>query len=63
LPEYKTDWRWLTGRIDSPWYPGGMRLFRQPHMGDWASVVAHVCVELQRFVAAPRPERQMNRRP
>ncbi|NJA88518.1 tetratricopeptide repeat protein [Rhodocyclus tenuis] len=29
LPDYRTDWRWLTEREDSPWYPGRMRLFRQ----------------------------------
>jgi ADP-heptose:LPS heptosyltransferase len=49
LPDYMTDWRWLTGRTDSPWYPGVVRLFRQPRMGDWATVVAEVHVELQRF--------------
>ena len=36
LPDYMTDWRWLTGRSDSPWYPG-MRLFRQPPGGTWGS--------------------------
>jgi hypothetical protein len=51
LPDYKTDWRWLTGRTDSPWYPGVMRLFRQPRMGDWAAVVAEVHVELRRYQA------------
>lgn len=25
LPAYKTDWRWLRERGDSPWYPGVMR--------------------------------------
>jgi hypothetical protein len=54
LPDYKTDWRWLTGRIDSPWYPGVMRLFRQPRMGDWATVIAEVSLTLQRFAATPR---------
>jgi hypothetical protein len=47
LPEYKTDWRWLTDRKDSPWYPGLMRLFRQSAMGDWADVVAEVVDALE----------------
>jgi Tfp pilus assembly protein PilF len=40
LPAFKTDWRWLTERTDSPWYPGVMRLFRQTEAGDWTAVVA-----------------------
>ncbi|ACD18134.1 tetratricopeptide repeat protein [Paraburkholderia phytofirmans] len=36
-----SDWRWLEARSDSPWYPG-MRLFRQPMLGDWAPVVEDV---------------------
>lgn len=32
------DWRWLTGREDSPWY-AAVRLFRQPAPGAWDAVV------------------------
>jgi len=50
LPEYKTDWRWLTGREDSPWYPDVMRLFRQEIAGDWTPVVQNVATALAQFV-------------
>jgi len=39
------DWRWFLGRDDSPWYPS-LRLFRQPVLGDWASVFAAMKREL-----------------
>ncbi len=35
------DWRWLTERSDSPWYPT-MKLFRQKRIGDWLGVVEEV---------------------
>jgi tetratricopeptide (TPR) repeat protein len=34
---YAPDWRWMTGREDSPWYPT-MRLFRQTKVGQWEDV-------------------------
>jgi hypothetical protein len=40
------DWRWMSGREDSPWYPT-MRLFRQAAPGEWAPVLARVEAELR----------------
>jgi len=37
LQAAETDWRWLRGRSDSPWYPSA-RLFRQRVIGDWTPV-------------------------
>lgn len=50
LPDYLPDWRWLSGRLDSPWYPA-MRLFRQPCMVGWEPLICHVADELAREVA------------
>ncbi len=41
LNRYNTCWRWLNDRSDSPWYPT-MRVFRQPALGDWDTVIADV---------------------
>lgn len=41
LLPFLPDWRWMTGRPDSLWYPT-MRLFRQVQRGDWATVIEHV---------------------
>ena len=50
LLPFRPDWRWHLEREDSPWYPG-MRLFRQPRRGDWASVVERVAGELRALAA------------
>jgi len=43
------DWRWFLEREDSPWYPT-MRLFRQPSLGDWESVIEMILKELERKI-------------
>lgn len=45
------DWRWLTGRENSPWYPS-LRLFRQEVRGDWSDVVARVTGALAQWPLA-----------
>ena len=68
------DWRWLTEREDSPWYPTA-RLFRQKRRGDWDEVIVRVKEALREWVAAggkapelpqrsePMPKPRMGRAP
>jgi hypothetical protein len=54
LLHHESDWRWMTGREDSPWYPT-MRLWRQARPGDWHGVIAEVAAELARLAAKKMP--------
>jgi hypothetical protein len=50
------EWRWLTERADSPWYPT-MRLFRQRRRGVWSDVFESMAREVAQLVSrrvAPR---------
>jgi tetratricopeptide (TPR) repeat protein len=42
------EWRWLTERAESPWYPT-MRLFRQTRRGVWSDVFEAMASELPRL--------------
>jgi hypothetical protein len=44
LPAQGSDWRWVRGRDDSPWYASA-RLFRQPAPGCWGEVVQRLKAE------------------
>lgn len=41
LLPFNADWRWQLACLDSPWYPT-LRLFRQPRLGDWETVIVQV---------------------
>ncbi len=49
--QHVPDWRWLTERSDSPWYPT-MRLFRQRAPGDWDELFARVAAALAALLPA-----------
>jgi RNA polymerase sigma factor (sigma-70 family) len=46
-----SDWRWLSTREDTPWYPQ-MRLFRQKVAGGWAELVQRLRTALWAFAGA-----------
>jgi Flp pilus assembly protein TadD len=50
LDRYDNCWRWLSGRVDSPWYPG-LTIFRQRRMGDWKDPVSRAAAALHAFTA------------
>lgn len=49
LLPFSPEWRWLLHRADSPWYPT-MRLFRQPAIGDWKSVMRDVVEAMRKLI-------------
>jgi len=53
---YNADWRWMTEREDSPWYPS-VRLFRQNQRGDWQEVMARVSEALKQLLKEKEPEK------
>jgi len=51
------DWRWLTVREDSPWYPT-MRLFRQPARGQWCAVFDRLADEVRQLASRVPQKRE-----
>ena len=45
------DWRWMSERPDSPWYPT-MTLLRQTQLGQWGPVLEQLPALLDRVIAA-----------
>lgn len=39
------EWRWMTGRNDSPWYPS-MKLYRQDELNDWEPVFQSIASDI-----------------
>jgi tetratricopeptide (TPR) repeat protein len=48
------DWRYLTGREDSPWYPT-MRLYRRMNEMGWQALCERVARHLNRLISDGRP--------
>ena len=46
---FPAEWRWLTDRVDSPWYPT-MKLFRQTKRNNWADVITQIKQEVTQLV-------------
>ena len=44
LLPFEAEWRWMTEREDTPWYPTH-RLFRQTRRGDWQGVLERVAID------------------
>uniref|UniRef100_C6E7I8 Tetratricopeptide TPR_2 repeat protein n=1 Tax=Geobacter sp. (strain M21) TaxID=443144 RepID=C6E7I8_GEOSM len=55
LLPFSCEWRWLSGRSDSPWYPS-VTIYRQPSFGDWEGAVAAVAADLAAWPARAQTE-------
>lgn len=50
---FASDWRWLTDREDTPWYPN-TRIFRQSQPGDWTRPLAQMRIAIEKLMQASR---------
>lgn len=49
LNRAESEWRWLVGRSDSPWYPT-MRIFRQRRSRQWTPVIEEVASAIAQLI-------------
>jgi hypothetical protein len=54
LLPFASDWRWMLGRDDTPWYPT-MRLIRQSRHGAWPEVFHTAALELRGLIGTSSP--------
>jgi len=54
LLQHNSDFRWMRGRSDSPWYRS-MTLIRQRKLGDWDSVLEQIQTNLDRLLGPSTP--------
>jgi len=54
--KHEADWRWGNDPTRTPWYPT-MRLFRQPHPGDWETPVREMAMRLAALYPTGKRER------
>ena len=47
LDRFDNCWRWMRGRVDSPWYPGVLHIIRQSRPGDWDGVLQRAATLLR----------------
>ena len=52
LLPFAPDWRWLTDRVDTPWYPS-ITLLRQARAGDWSEPLARLSAMLRADTLIP----------
>ncbi|GBQ96948.1 hypothetical protein AA23498_2778 [Acetobacter nitrogenifigens DSM 23921 = NBRC 105050] len=53
LSRYDQCWRWLSGRIDSPWY-ASLRLYQQETPLDWSAPIQKIASNLKIFSRKPQ---------
>jgi hypothetical protein len=53
LSAHRSDWRWLHGSNETPWYPRAVRLFRQTPGSGWNPVITEVKNALIAYNAEP----------